>query len=63
MADPTLSLSVTRMNEIFVEGIVCPYRLVVADSKMPEAGLGLFVRDEIPAGKEVFRAKPALSVV
>lgn len=63
MADPTLNSSVTEMNEIFLEGIVCPYQLFIADSKMPEARFGLFVREEIPAGKEVFRAMPVVSAV
>ncbi|KAL9129226.1 MAG: hypothetical protein Q9217_002267 [Psora testacea] len=63
MADPTLNSSGTEMNEIFLDGIICPYQLFIAESKMPEAGFGLFVREEIPAGKEVFRSMPAISVV
>lgn len=50
------------MNDKFLEGIACPYELYVADSKMLGAGFGLFVCEEVPAGKEVFRvAVPAVS--
>lgn len=64
MADPSLILSATEMNEKFLEGVTCPYELYIADSKMSGAGFGLFVRKEVPAGKEVFRvAVPAVSAV
>ena len=60
MADP--SLISTEMNNKFLEDIICPYELYIADSKMSRAGFGLFVREEVPAGKEVFRvAIPAVS--
>lgn len=53
-----------EMKDKFLEGITCQYQLFVADSKIPEAGRGLFVTQEVPAGKEVFRAAvPAVSVV
>ena len=62
MADPSLILSVTEINNKFLEDIKCPYKLYIADSRMPGAGFGLFVREEVPAGKEVFRvAVPAVS--
>ena len=64
MIKPSLSSSVTEMADRFLEGITCSYELYVADSKMSGAGLGLFVREEVPAGKEVFRAAvPAVSAV
>ncbi len=56
MADPTLMQSATEMNDKFLEDTAGPYELYIADSKMPGAGFGLFVREEVPAGKEVFRA-------
>ena len=62
MADPSLISSGTEMNDHFFEGIACPYELYIADSRMSGAGFGLFVREEVPAGKEVFRvAVPAVS--
>lgn len=52
------------MADKFLEGITCAYELYIADSKMSGAGLGLFVRGDVPAGKEVFRAAvPAVSAV
>ncbi len=61
---PSLMLSATEMNEKFLEGFTSPYDLYVADAKIPGAGFGLFVREEVPAGKEVFRATmPAVSAV
>lgn len=52
------------MADKFLEGITCAYELYVAHSKMPGAGLGLFAREEVPAGREVFRAAvPAVSAV
>ena len=63
MANPTLVSSGTEMTDIFLKGIVCPYQLLIADSKMPEAGWGLFAREEIPAGMQIFRAMPVVSVV
>ena len=64
MAHRPLNLSVTEMNERFLEGFTSPYELYVADSKMSGAGFGLFVREEVPAGKEVFRVTvPAVSAV
>ena len=62
MANPSLISSVTEMNQKFLEGITCPYEVSIADSKMSGAGFGLFVREEVSAGKEVFRvAVPAVS--
>ena len=64
MAEPSLISSATEMNEKFLEGFTCPYELYIAESKMSEAGYGLFVREEVPPGKEVFRvAVPAVSAV
>jgi len=64
MAGPSLISSATEMNEKFLEGVTCPYELYIADSKISGAGFGLFVRKEVPAGKEVFRvAVPAVSAV
>ncbi len=64
MAYPSLKSSATEMNERFLGGFPCPYDLYVAESKMSEAGFGLFAREEVPAGKEVFRvAAPTVSVV
>lgn len=63
MANPTLVSSKTQMKDIFLEGIVCPYQLYIADSRMLEAGFGLFANEEIPAGLEVFRAMPVVSAV
>ncbi len=64
MADPSLISSATEMNKKILEGVTCPYELYIADSKMSGAGFGLFVREEVPAGKEVFRvAVPAVSAV
>lgn len=63
MAYPTLFPSVAEMTDVFLEGIICPYQPYIAESKMPEAGFGLFAGKEIPAGVEVFRAMPAVSVV
>lgn len=52
------------MSAKFSEGFACPYDLYIADSKMSGAGSGLFVREEVPAGKEVFRVPvPAVSAV
>ncbi len=57
-------LSATEMNEKFLEGFTSPYDLYIADSKMSGAGFGLFVREEVPAGKEVFRVTmPVVSAV
>lgn len=51
-------------NDKSLEGIACLHQLFVADSNISGAGLGLFVREEVPAGKEVFRvAMPAVSAV
>ena len=62
MADPSLISSVTEMNDQFLEDITCPYELYIPDSRMSGAGFGLFVREEVPAVKEVFRvAVPAIS--
>lgn len=64
MDNHSLAPSATEMNEKFLEGFASPYELYIADSKMSGAGFGLFVREEIPAGKEVFHvAVPAVSVV
>ena len=64
MAKPSLSTSVTEMADKFLEGITCANELYIADSKMSGAGLGLFVREDVPAGKELFRAaEPAVSAV
>ena len=52
------------MNEKLLDDITCPYELYVKDSKISEAGSGLFVRNEVPAGKEIFRvAIPTVSAV
>lgn len=52
------------MNDKFLEGVKCQHQLLIAESKITGAGLGLFVREEVPAGKEVFRvAVPAVSAV
>ena len=62
MADPSLISSVTEMNDQFLEDIICPYEQNIADSRMSGAGFGLFIREGVPAGKEVFRvAVPAVS--
>ena len=37
--------------------------LCIADSRMLDAGFGLFAGEEIPAGMEVFRAMPVVSAV
>ncbi|KAL2058064.1 hypothetical protein ABVK25_001682 [Lepraria finkii] len=64
MADPSLISSVTEMNDKFLGDIKCPYKLYIADSRMSGAGFGIFVREEVPAGKEVFRvAVPTVSAV
>lgn len=63
MADLTSSMSIAEMNNVFFEGAVCPYQLYIADSKMAEAGFGLFVREEVQAGKEMFRVTPVVSAV
>ncbi len=64
MAYPSTNPSATEMNEKFLDGLTCPYDLYVAESQICEAGFGLFAREEIPAGKEVFRvAAPTVSVV
>ena len=64
MADRSLAVLPTETTEGFLEGLTSPYELYVADSTMAGAGLGLFVREEIPAGKEIFRAAvPVLSAV
>ena len=64
MAKPSLSSSVTKMDDRFLEGVSSAYELYIADSKMSGAGSGLFVREEVPPGKEVFRAAlPAVSAV
>lgn len=61
---PSLALSATEMNGKFLEGFTSPYDLYTAESKMSGAGFGLFVREEVLAGKEVFRvAVPTVSVV
>ena len=62
MAHPTLLLSAEEAD-IFLEGIISPYKLYIAESKMPKAGFGLFAGDEIPAGTEVLRAMPIVSAV
>ena len=64
MADRSLITLPTEITEGFLEGLTSPYELYVADSTMSGAGFGLFVRGEIPAGKEIFRAAvPAVSAV
>ena len=64
MAHRPLNSSATEMSEKFLEGFTRPYELDIADSKMSGAGFGLFVREEVPAGKEVFRVTvPAVSAV
>ena len=48
----------------FLEGTVSPYQIYTSDSHMSEAGSGLFVQADVPAGKEIFRvALPAVSAV
>ena len=48
----------------FLEGFTCPHEVYIADSKISGAGSGLFVREEVPAGKLVFSvAVPAVSAV
>ena len=64
MADRCLAKLPSEITEGFFEGLISPYELYVADSTIFGAGLGLFVREEIPAGKEIFRAAlPAVSAV
>lgn len=55
--------SADEMNDVFLEGIVCSHPVFVNISRMPEAGLGLYSRDEVPAGTEIFRAMPVVSAV
>lgn len=48
----------------FLEGTVSPYQIYTSDSHISEAGSGLFVRADVPAGKEIFRvAVPTVSTV
>lgn len=64
MADRSLITLQTEITEGFLEGLTSPYELYVADSTMSGAGFGLFVGQEVPAGKEIFRAAvPAVSAV
>lgn len=51
-------------KDMFFEGIKSSVSLDVADSNIPGAGLGLYVRKEVPAGTELFRATlPTVSAV
>lgn len=66
MAHPTLlsaaeMAEMAEMADICFEGVICPYKIYMAESKLPKAGFGLFAGDEIPAGTEVFRATPIVS--
>ena len=64
MPHPSLALSATEMNGKFLEGFTSPYELYTAESKISGARFGLFVREEVSAGNEVFRvAVPTVSVV
>ena len=64
MADRSLTTLPIEITEGFLEGLTSPYELYVADSTISGAGFGLFVREEIPAGKEIFRAAvPAVAAV
>ena len=63
MADPTSNPLVNEMSQEFLEGIVSQYNLFVADSEVPGAGRGLFAGEEIPGGKEVFRATAVVAVL
>lgn len=64
MADRSPTTSPAEMTEKFLEGLTCPYELYVADSTISGAGFGLFAREEVPAGKEIFRAAvPVVSAV
>ena len=63
MADPTRNPSVNETSQEFLETIVSPYKLFIADSKVPGGGAGLFAREELPSGQEVFRATPVVSAV
>ena len=50
--------------EKFIQEFVGPYQLYGAESRVSGAGFGLFVRQEVPAGKEVFRiAVPTVSAM
>ena len=63
MADSPLIPPASEMSDMFLDGTESSYQLFIAASKMPEAGLGLYAREEIPAGKEIFRAPPFVSAV
>ena len=64
MADPPCISSVEEMNDKFLQDIKCLYQLQIDHSSIPGAGSGLFVREEVPAGKEILRAVvPTVSAV
>ena len=64
MAYRSLATLPAETTKGYLEGLTSPYELYVADSTISGAGFGLFVREEIPAGKEIFRAAvPAVSAV
>ena len=49
-------LASNALNDIFLEGIDSRYKLKVVESSIPNAGRGLFVQEEVPAGQELLRA-------
>ena len=61
MAQTAALTSNSSLNDMFFDGLQCHYALNIAESKLLEAGRGLFALEKIPAGKEIFRAA-ALSV-
>ena len=62
-AHSSMTLSAMEMNEKFLDGLTCPFGLYIADSKLSRAGSGLFVRKEVPAGKEIFRVRHLYSIL
>ena len=53
-----------KLNDIFLDGIDSKYRLEVAESSISDAGRGLFVLEEISAGRELLRvAAPVVAAV
>ena len=56
--------SAASIKGMLFEGVQSSVPLDIADSKIPSAGSGLFVRRQVPAGTEMFRETlPVVSAV
>ena len=63
MAMSSQKMTIKEREQLLFHSSQCKYRMYIAESEIPDAGLGLFVKEDVPAGKEIFRAPAVVSAV